>query len=150
MWSWVRQPYNLFLLQMMLIHSMCGVGLGRCSSRCFVLSELNLVVRSCVSVVSCQPSKDHWQVPWIVVSISWIEVRRCAQPGPRREPPRAAVEVRARCVSGGPGATPGHVVVLTLIPARGAEPSTLRSVHRGFLLLMIRYRCGSGKPRVIL
>ena len=105
-----------------------------------MLSELNLVVRSCVSVVSCQPSKDHWQVPWIVVSISWIEVRRCAQPGPRREPPRAAVEVRARCVSGGPGATPGHVVVLTLIPARGAEPSTLRRVSKADDSLSVRQR----------
>ena len=64
MWSWVRQPYNLFLLQMMLIHSMCGVGLGRCSSRCFVLSELNLVERSCVSVVSCQPGFQLGTAPF--------------------------------------------------------------------------------------
>ena len=24
-------------------------------------------------------SQDHWQVPWISLSIRWIEVRRCAE-----------------------------------------------------------------------
>ena len=40
------------------------------------MSEFAARYKDCVSFFSRQHGGDHWQIPWLSVSISWIEIRR--------------------------------------------------------------------------
>ena len=72
-----------------MLEQMFGVVLDVCQSlRLFFIGCIN------VSSLTCHPSKDHWQVPWLLVTICWPEIRRSFSahsapcPSPRTRSPK--------------------------------------------------------------